>query len=98
MGKGGRKFHFSLLAVCEKEMRGERKGKIFSFSLRSTEIGWSSSDGPRFKVGILSEGYAWILETPSVAKVSHGRFGKSKALGSRSVRGTSSGCCSCFKR
>ena len=40
----------------------------------------------------------WIPETPSFAKVSCGRFGKSKALGSESVCVTSSGRCSCFKR
>ena len=55
-------------------------------SLRSTEIGWSSSNGPRFKVGVLGKGYAWMLETLSFAKVSSGRFGKSKASGLGSVR------------
>ena len=68
------------------------------FSLRSTEIGWLSCVGPRLKVGILGEGYAWIPETPSFAKVSRKRFGESKASGSRSVCGTSLGCCSRFKR
>ena len=72
--------------------------KISIFSLRSTEIWWSSSDGPRFKVGVLGEGYVWIPETPSFAKVSLGRFGESKGSGSGSVRGTSSGRCSRFKR
>ena len=42
--------------------------------------------GPRFKVGVLGEGYAWMPETLSFAKVSSGRFGKSKSLGSESVR------------
>ena len=79
------------------ENRGCRE-RSSSFSLRSTEVGWLSSDGPRFKVGVLSEDYAWILETPSSAKVSNRRFGKSKALGSGSVRRTSLGRCSCFKR
>ena len=72
--------------------------KISTFSLQSTEIGWSSSEGPRFKVGVLGEGYTWIPKTPSFAKVSSGRFGESKALGLGSVRGTSSGHCSFFKR
>ena len=62
------------------------------------KIGWSSFDGPRFKVEVLGEGYAWISKTPSFAKVSRGRFGKLKASGSGSVRGTSSGRCSRFKR
>ena len=60
--------------------------KFSTFSLRSTEIGWSSSDGPRFKVGVLNEGYAWLPETPSFSKVSHGRFEESKASGLGSVR------------
>ena len=47
--------------------KGERSS---NFYLRSTKIRWSSSDGPRFKFGVLEEGYAWIPETPSFAKVS----------------------------
>ena len=35
------------------------KEKISTFSLRSTKIEWSSSDGPRFKFEVLDEGYAW---------------------------------------
>ena len=72
--------------------------KISTFFLRSIEIEWSSSNGPRFKVGVLSEGYVWILKTPSFAKVSHGRFRKSKASSSESVRITSSSHCSHFRR
>ena len=37
-------------------------------------------------------------QNPSFAKVSCRRFRKLKASGSGSVRGTSSGRCSCFKR
>ena len=70
----------------------------FDFSLRSTELGWSSRIRPRLKVGVLSKGYAWIPETLSFGKVSLGRFRESKASGSRSVRRTSSGHCSRFKR
>ena len=41
------------------EMRegGERSSR---FSLRSTEIGWSDLVGPRSKVHLLDEGYAWV--------------------------------------
>ena len=81
-----------------REEKRECRERSSNFSLQSMKIRWSSSDGLRFKVGVLGEGYAWILETPSFAKVLHGRFGKSKAPGSRSVRGTSSGRCSRFKR
>ena len=79
----------------EKRGCGEKSS---NFSLRSTEIGWSSSDRPRFKVGVLSEGNALIPETPSFAKVSRRRFEKSKALSLGSIRGTSSSRCSRFKR
>ena len=41
--------------VEERRWCRERR---FNFSLRSTKIGWSSSDGPRFKVGVLGKGYA----------------------------------------
>ena len=80
-----------------KEKRGSRERRS-NFSLRSIEIGWSSSDGPRFKVEVPGEGYAWIPETLSFAKVSRESFGKSKASCSGSVRRTSSDRCSRFKR
>ena len=69
-----------------------------NFSLRSTKLEWSSRVGPRLKVGVLDEGYEWILETSSSAKVSRRRFGESKTSGSGSVHGTSLGRCSHFKR
>ena len=62
------------------------------------KIGWSSFDGPRFKVRVLGKDYKWIPETPSFAKVSHGRFGKSKASGLGSVYRTSLGHFSRFKK
>ena len=43
----------------------ERDEKNFSFSLRSTEIGWSESVEPRFKVHLLDEGYTWVPTTCS---------------------------------
>ena len=46
-------------------MSRERNERNFSFSLRSTEIGWSESVEPRFKVHLLHEGYAWVLTTHS---------------------------------
>ena len=68
------------------------------FSLRSTELRWSSRVWPRLKVGVFGEGYAWIPESPSYTKVSRIRFGESKASGLGSICGTSLGRCSCFKR
>ena len=78
--------------------RRKVRKRNFNFSLRSTNVGWSPRVGPRLKVGVLGKGYAWIPETPSFAKVSRRRFGELKASGSGSVRGTSSGRYSCFKR
>ena len=78
--------------------RRKFRERNYDFSLRSTELGWSSSVGPRLKVGVLGEGYAWISENPSFAKVSCRRFGESKASGLGSVRGTSLDRCSRFKR
>ena len=92
----GKTYFLGLYPAVREEKKGCRERKS-NFSLRSTKIGWWSSDGPRFKVRVLGQGYAWIIETPSFAKVSHGRFEKSKASGSGSVRETSSGRCSRFK-
>ena len=41
----------------EMRVGGERSS---SFSLRSTEIGWLDLVGPRSKVHLLDEGYAWV--------------------------------------
>ena len=43
----------------------ERNEINSSFSLRSTEIGWSESVKPRFKVHLLDEGYTWVPTTLS---------------------------------
>ena len=43
----------------------EKKERNSSFSLRSTEIGWSESVESRFKVHLLDEGYAWVPTTRS---------------------------------
>ena len=91
------KLSFGLVLVRREKKRGCRE-RSFNFSLRFTKIMWSSSDGPRFKVGVLDEGYAWIPETPSFTKVSRRRFGKSETSGLGSVRETSLGRCSRFKR
>ena len=53
-------FHFIFPAAAEMREEGERSS---SFSLRSTEIGWSESVKPRFKVYLLDEGYAWVSTT-----------------------------------
>ena len=86
MGTENTQFHRGF-RVWRRKVR-ERNS---DFSLRSTKFGWSSRVGPRLKVGVLNEGYMWILETSSFTKVSRKRFGESKASGSGSVHGTSLG-------
>ena len=58
--------------------RRKVKERNSDFSLRSTELEWSSRVGPRLKVGVLGEGYVLIPETLSFTKVSRRRFGESK--------------------
>ena len=70
----------------------EKKGKEVSFqnfSLQSTEVGWSEFIGPRTKVHLLDEGYAWIPKTWDFTKDSSEKFEKSKVSGFGSVNGTS---------
>ena len=49
-------------------MSRERNEINSSFSLRSTEIEWSESAKPRFKVHLLDEGYAWVPTTLNFVK------------------------------
>ena len=49
-------------------MSRERNEINSSFSLRSTEIEWSESVKPRFKVHLLDEGYAWVRTTLNFVK------------------------------
>ena len=74
MGTNNTQFHRRFCAWRRKVR--ERNSE---FSLRSMELGWSSSVGPRIKVGVLGEGYVWIPEPSSFSKVSRRRFGESKA-------------------
>ena len=53
------------LAIPVVACVGERNERNFSVSLRSTNIGWSKSVEPRFKVHLLNEGYAWVPTTRS---------------------------------
>ena len=79
-------------------MRERRKEGRERFSLRFVTIGGSVHVGPRTKVVILDESYAWILKSQVFAKDLDEEFGKSKASGLGSVYGTSLGCLSCYKR
>ena len=60
-----------------------------NFSLRSMEIRWSVFVGPKTKVHLLEEGYAWIPKTRDFVQDSRKEFGKSKVSGLGSVHGTS---------
>ena len=56
MGKGP--FFFLVFHAREREKIGCRE-RSSDFSLRSTELGWSSRVGSRLKVGVLVEGNTW---------------------------------------
>ena len=56
----------------------KRNERNSSFSLRFTEIGWSESVEPRFKVHLLDEGYAWVPTTSSFTE--DFRFGEEKLV------------------
>ena len=74
---------------------GERSCR---FSLRFATIGGSVHVGPRTKVAMLDESYAWIPKSQVFAKDLDEEFGKSKASSLGSVHGTSLSCLSCYKR
>ena len=60
------KIRFCFLPILGNYGSGcERGVKSSSFSLLSTEIRWSESVEPRFKVHLLDEGYAWESTTRS---------------------------------
>ena len=66
-------WQFSAVGVSSK--RNERNS---SFSLRSTEIGWSESVEPRFKGHLLDEGYVWVSTTHNF--VEDFEFGEEKLV------------------
>ena len=66
-------FHFIFPTATKMREGGERSS---SFSLRSTEIEWSESVKPRFKVYLLDEGYAWVSTTRNF--VEYFMFGEEK--------------------
>ena len=61
-GKKGKSSFLGLYPAVREGKRGCRE-RSSNFSLRSMKIGWSSSDGPRVKIRVLDEGYAWRPET-----------------------------------
>ena len=60
-----------------------------NLSLRFTEIDWSEFIGPRTKVHLLDESYAWVPKSQDFAKYLSKEFRKSKVSGLGSVHGTS---------
>ena len=57
----------------EKEKKKEKKNP--NFSLRSMEFCRSEFVGPRMKVNLLDEGYAWVPKTRDSADDSSEKFG-----------------------
>ena len=53
------------------------------------ELGYSIFVGPKTKVHLLDEGYAWVPKTRDFVEDSRYEFGKSKVSGLGSVHGTS---------
>ena len=72
--------HFLLLVVRERG-KEKKKKKNQNFYLRSTEFRWSEFVGPRMKVHLLDEGYAWVPKTRDFVEDSSEEFGKSKVSG-----------------
>ena len=69
-----KKSHFFLVFhVQEREKRGCRERRS-DFSLRSTELGWSSNVGPRLKVGVLVEGNVWTPKSGVFVEDTSGKF------------------------
>ena len=55
---------FMLGEKCEREQeKNKKKKRNPSFSLRSTEFRRSEFVGPKMKVHLLDEGYAWVPKT-----------------------------------
>ena len=79
----------SRIFAGEKTLKRERGRESSNFSLRSKEIGWSEFIGPRAKVHLLDEGYAWVLKTRDFVEDSSEEFGKLKVSSLGSVHGTS---------
>ena len=70
---------------AENVREGRNGERDSNFSLRSTETGWLKFVGPRMKVQLLDEGYAWVSKTRDFVEDSSKEFGKSKVLGLGSV-------------
>ena len=59
----------------EREKRGFIE-RSYDFSLRSTELRWSSRAEPRIKVEVLVEGNAWTPKPGVFVRDSSGKFGR----------------------
>ena len=77
-----------LLFEREREKKGEEVS-FQKFSLRSLEIGWLEFIGPRTKVHLLNESYAWVPKSRDFFEDLSKEFVKSKVSGLGSVHGTS---------
>ena len=78
-----------LLSVHDREGDKKKEKKNLNFSLRSTEFRRLKFIGPKTKVHLLDEGYAWVPKTRDFTEDSSEEFGKSKVLSLGSIHGTS---------
>ena len=63
-------------AGSSSERRRECRERSSDFSLRYTELRWSSCVGPRLKVGVLVEGKAWTPKPGVFVRYSSEKFGR----------------------
>ena len=80
LGLKNRAFHI----WDERKVKEEREDLP---SLRSTEIGCFGFVGPRFKVHLRDDGYAWIRETRDFAEDPSEGFGEIEGVRYRSCAG-----------
>ena len=72
----GKSSFFFLQNVRAREEKRECRERSSNFSLRSTELEWSSRVGLRLKVGVLIEGNVWTPK-PGVFVIDlSGKFGR----------------------
>ena len=69
-------FFFFLQNVRVREEKRGCRERSSHFSLRSTELEWSSRIGPRLKVEVLVEGNAWTPKPRVFVRDSIEKFGR----------------------
>ena len=70
------KAHFFLVFHTQEREKRECRERSSNFSLRSTELEWSSRIRPRLKVGVLVEGNVWTPKSGVLVGDSSEKFGR----------------------